>query len=84
MVTKVSFTTVRTWEQPRFVWRMSGHSKCGARRPWNVIQTQKEEIVPFTTLWTKLEGNVVSEISQTEKDKYCTSLARRTFKTTNS
>ena len=31
----------------------------------------KNKISPFTTTWMDLEGIMLSEISQTEKDKYC-------------
>ena len=31
----------------------------------------KNEILPFVTIWVDLEGIMLSEISQTEKDKYC-------------
>ena len=31
---------------------------------------KKNEILPFATMWVDLEGTVLSEISQTEKDKY--------------
>ena len=31
---------------------------------------QKNEIVPFVTIWVDLEGITLSEVSQTEKDKY--------------
>ena len=31
---------------------------------------KKEEILPFVTTQMKLEGIMLSEISQTEKDKY--------------
>ena len=31
----------------------------------------KKKILPFVTTWRELEGIVLSEISQTEKDKYC-------------
>ena len=30
----------------------------------------KEEILPFTTTWMELEGIMLSQIIQTEKDKY--------------
>ena len=30
----------------------------------------KKEVLPFVTTWIKLEGVILSEISQTEKDKY--------------
>ena len=32
---------------------------------------KKDEILPFATTWVDLEGIMFSEISQTEKDKYC-------------
>ena len=32
---------------------------------------KKNEILPFTTTWMDLEGIMLGEISQTEKEKYC-------------
>ena len=32
--------------------------------------TNKRKILPFVTTWKKLDGIMLSEISQTEKDKY--------------
>ena len=32
---------------------------------------KNEEILPYETIWTKLEV-VLSEVSQPQKDKYCT------------
>ena len=32
---------------------------------------KKKEILLFATMWTDLEGSMLSEISQAEKDKYC-------------
>ena len=32
---------------------------------------KKNEILPFAAKWMDLEGIMLSEISQTEKDKYC-------------
>ena len=32
---------------------------------------EKNEILPFGPTWMDLEGITLSEISQTEKDKYC-------------
>ena len=32
---------------------------------------KKKEILPFVTTWMDLEGIMLSEISQTQKDKYC-------------
>ena len=31
----------------------------------------KNKILPFAATWMDLEGVMLSEISQTEKDKYC-------------
>ena len=32
---------------------------------------KNSEILPFAATWMDLEGIMLSEISQTEKDKYC-------------
>ena len=32
---------------------------------------EKNEILPFAATWMDLEGIMLNEISQTEKDKYC-------------
>ena len=32
---------------------------------------EKKEMLPFVTTWMDLEGFMLSEVSQTEKDKYC-------------
>ena len=32
---------------------------------------KKDEILPFAPTWMDLEGIMLSEISQMEKDKYC-------------
>jgi len=32
---------------------------------------KENEILPFATTWMTLEGIMLSEISQSEKDKYC-------------
>ena len=34
-------------------------------------RTKKNEIPPFATTWREPEGIGLSEMSQTEKDKYC-------------
>ena len=31
---------------------------------------KKNEIMPFAATWMQLEINILSEVSQTEKDKY--------------
>ena len=32
---------------------------------------EKNEVLPFAATWMDLEGIMLSEINQTEKDKYC-------------
>ena len=32
---------------------------------------EKNELLPFTVSWMDLENIILSEINQTEKDKYC-------------
>ena len=34
------------------------------------LAIKKNEILPFATTWMELEGIMLSEISQSEKDKY--------------
>ena len=36
-----------------------------------ILAIRNNEILPFTATWMDLEGIMLSEISQTEKDKYC-------------
>ena len=42
---------------------------------WTIVQRththKRNEILPFATTWVDLEGNMFSEINQTEKDKNC-------------
>ena len=36
-----------------------------------LLSHKKNEILPFAAKWMDLEGIMLSEISQTEKDRYC-------------
>ena len=51
-----------------------------AKETWHVYNgillshIKKNETLPFAATWMDLESIMLSEISQTEKDKYCTSL----------
>ena len=38
------------------------------------LAMRKNEIMPFAAMWMELEGIVLSEISQSEKDRYMFSL----------
>ena len=35
-----------------------------------ILDTEKNEIMPFAATWMDLEIVILSEVSQTEKDKY--------------
>ena len=36
-----------------------------------LLSHKKNEILPFVITWMDLEGIMLSEVRQTEKDKYC-------------
>ena len=71
MVIAALFTIAKTWKQP----------KCPSTDEW-IKKTQyiytmeyysaikENEILPFAAKWMDLEGIMLSEISQTEKDKH--------------
>uniref|UniRef100_A0A671G651 Uncharacterized protein n=1 Tax=Rhinolophus ferrumequinum TaxID=59479 RepID=A0A671G651_RHIFE len=65
------YTIAKTWKQP----------KCPSvddwiKKMWYIYTMEyyaaikKKEILPFATTWMDLENIMLSEISQTEKDKY--------------
>ena len=65
------FTTARIWKQPKIpsteewikkMWYIYTMEYCSA--------TQKNEILSFAATWMDLEIVILSEVSQTEKDKY--------------
>ena len=75
MFTAALFTIAKTWKQP----------KCPSTEEWIkkmwYIRTmeyysaiKRNEIMPFAVTWKDLETVILSEVSQTEKDKYHPSL----------
>ena len=71
MFTSALSTIAKTWQQP----------KCPLTEEWirrmQYIYTmeyysaiKKNEIMPFAPTWMDLESIILSEVNQTEKDKY--------------
>ena len=65
------FTIAKIWKQP----------KCPSADEWikmmwyiykmeYYLAIRRKQILPFATTWMELEGIMLSEISQVEKDKY--------------
>ena len=46
------------------------------------LATKKNTTLPFGTTWMDLEGTILSDISQTQKGKYCTISLKRKSKQT--
>ena len=53
---------------------MSGYKKYGTFIKWNANQREKKKkkkkISPFAIVWMDMENIMLSEISQSQKDKY--------------
>ena len=71
MFTTALFTIAKTWKQP----------KCPStdewiKKMWYIYTMEyypafkKSKIMPFAATWMDLEIIILSEVSQTEKDKY--------------
>ena len=71
MFIAVLSTIAKSWKEP----------KCASTDEWikkmcliytmeYSLAMRKSEILPFATTWMELEGIMLSEISQSEKDRY--------------
>ena len=69
--TAILFTIAKIWRQPKCL------SIDEWIKIWNICTTEyysairKIEILPFVKTWMECKGIMLSEISQTEEDKYC-------------
>ena len=71
MLITMLFTTAKIWKQPKCLsvdqW---------VKKLWYIYTVEyysavkEREILPFATAWMDLESIMLSEISQSEKDKY--------------
>ena len=71
MLTAALFTTAKTWKQSR-----CPLTEEWIRKRWYIYimeydsTTEKKKIIPFAETWVDLESVMLSEVSQTEKEKY--------------
>ena len=49
---------------------MNGQRRSGILIQWNITQPLKNEIMPFVATWMDPEIIILSEVNQTEKNKY--------------
>ena len=68
-----SFTIAKTWKQAKcsIHQHTNQESVTHTDTPEYYSTVKKKKTLPFTTTWMDLQGIMLSEISQTEKDKYC-------------
>ena len=80
MFIAILFTVVKIWKQSKCPSADEWIKKMGVCiytctyiHTYNGIYSaiEKNEILPFATPWMDLHGIILSEISKTEKDKYC-------------
>ena len=66
------FAISKTWKQPK-----CPSTEEWIKKMWYIYAMEyysaikKNEIMPFATTWMDLEIVILSEVSQTEKEKYC-------------
>ena len=86
MFTAALFMTAKIWKQPKCLltdewikklWDTHTDTDTHTQthphtyiHPMEYSASRKKEILPFATTWINFEGIILSEISQTEKDKY--------------
>ena len=72
MFTAALFIIAKTWKQPK-----CPSTEEWMRKMWYIYTMEyysaikKNEIIPFATTWMDIEIVILSEVSQTEKEKYC-------------
>ena len=72
MFTAALFTIAKTWKQPKCLSTYEWIKKIWYIHTVEYYSTvKKKENLSFATTWMNLDDNMLSEISQTQKDKYC-------------
>ena len=72
MFIEALFTITRTWNQTKCPSTEEWIKKCYVHTIEYYSAIKKNEIMPFAATWMDLEIVILSEVSQTEKDKYNT------------
>ena len=71
MFTAALFTIARTWNQPKCPWTDEWINKMWYMYTMEYYSAvKKNEIMPFAATGMDLEIIILTEVSQTEKDKY--------------
>ena len=65
------FTIAKIWMQPKCPLTGEWIRKMWYSHTMEYYSAIKNEILPLIATWMDLEGIKLSEINQTEKDKYC-------------
>ena len=67
------FIIAKIWKQPKYSSTDEWIKKMGYiyTMEYYLAIKKKNEILPFAATWMHLESIMLSEISQTEKGKYC-------------
>ena len=86
MFLEALFTIAKIWKQLMYLstdrWIKKMWCICVCKMEYCSARKENENL-PFATTWMDLEGIMLSEVSQTEKDKYCViSLTCRILKST--
>ena len=64
------FTIAKTWKQPKCASTEEWIKKMWCIYTMEYYSAIKKEIMPFAATWIDLQIIILSEVSQTEKDKY--------------
>ena len=79
MFIEASFTIAKLWKQPKCpstdewikkMWYTHTHTHTHTHTMEYYLAVKKSEILPFAMTWMELESIMLSELSQSEKDKY--------------
>ena len=70
MFRAAQFTIAKCWKQPKCPLANKWIKNCGTFTMEYYAAERKKELLPFATAWIELESIMLSEISQTVRDKY--------------